>query len=106
VRDLDDALKVRHAVPRVPDALQIHGLGLVVDQFLELLGAVRLRELGRYAETGQHDFQLVVGAAVEVVRGDDVVSDARERGATMSPLAFGIPLRSALDVFPTDIVMN
>ena len=40
--DLGNGLDVRHVVPGVADALDVHGLGLGVDGLLQILGLVAL----------------------------------------------------------------
>lgn len=79
MRGLGDGLEVGHVVPRVADALDVDGLGVVVDGGGEVLGRVALDELGLDAEAGQQHLELVVRAAVQVRRRDDVVAGARER---------------------------
>lgn len=78
MRGLGDGLEVGHVVPRVADALDVDGLGAVVDGGGEVLGRVALDELGLDAEAGQQHLELVVRPAVEVRRRDDVVAGARE----------------------------
>ena len=80
VRDLGDGLEVGHAQARVADRLQKDGLGLAVDELAELLGVVGLGKARLDAEAFQLDFEQVVGPAVEVGRGDDVVAGLGERG--------------------------
>ena len=53
VRDADDGLEVRHVVARVADALDVHGLGLGVDQPLEVGRVVAAHEAGLDAEARQ-----------------------------------------------------
>lgn len=79
MRSLGDGLKIRYIIPRVTDAFDVDGLGAVVDGGGEVLGRVTLDELGLDAEAGQQHLELVVGAAVQVRRRDDVVAGARER---------------------------
>ncbi len=63
---LGDSLEVRHVISWVTDALDINGLGAVVDGSREVRGTVALDELGLDAETRKEDLQLIVGAAVQV----------------------------------------
>lgn len=74
VGDVGQGREVGHCVPRVPDCFDVDGLGAVVDcggQGLRVIGG---QELGGDAQTRQQDFELVVGAAVQVTRRDDVVA--------------------------------
>lgn len=79
VRHLDDGLKVRDVVARVADALNVNGLGLVVDGGGNVVGAVAVDELGRNAVPREQHLELVVGAAIQVGRRHDVVARVRER---------------------------
>jgi hypothetical protein len=67
-------LKVRHVVPRVTNALNVDGLGLIVDGCGKLFGVVAVDELDGDAESGKSDLELVVSAAVQVGCRNDVVS--------------------------------
>lgn len=89
VRGLGDRLKVGDVEARVADRLEVDGLGLVVDRGGNVLGLVAGDKLGRDAETGEDDLELVVGAAVEVGGSDNVVAGVRERsnGQELSGLA-------------------
>ena len=80
MRDRDNGLEVRDVVTRVADALDIDRLRPVIDQALELVGFVPLDEFRRDAQSGEGDFELVVGAPVQVARADDVVTGMRQRG--------------------------
>ncbi len=77
---LGNLLKVGHVVPGIADALDVHGLGLVVDSGRQLLGIVPVDKLGRDAEPREGHLELVVGAAVQVRRRHDVVARLCERG--------------------------
>lgn len=79
MRNLGNGLKVGYVIPRVANALEVDGLGAVVDGGGEVFGTVALDELGLDAESRQQHLQLVVGAAVQVRRRHDVVAGARER---------------------------
>jgi hypothetical protein len=87
VGNLGNGLEVGHVVPRVADALDVDGLGPVVDGGGNVLGLVAVDKLGGDAEALERHLELVVGAAVEVRRGDDVVAglgegcDGEELGA-------------------------
>jgi hypothetical protein len=74
VGDLGNGGNVGDVVLGVANALDVHGLGLVVDGSLDVLDAITVDELGVDAEAGQEDLELVVGAAVEQRGGDDVVA--------------------------------
>lgn len=91
MRHLGDGLKVRHVVPGVPNGLDVDGLGAVVDGGRDGLGAVSLDELGIDAEAREQDLELVVGAAVQIAGGHDVVSDMGQRrdGHELGGLAGG-----------------
>lgn len=78
VRDLGNGLKVGHVVLGVSNALDVDGLGLVVDGGGDVLDAVAVDELGVDAEAGQEHLELVVGAAVQKRGGDDVVASVGE----------------------------
>ena len=80
VRDLGDGFDVRDIVPGVAYALDIHQFRLVVDLLLEVYGVVALHEASGDAEPGEEDFELVVGATVEVRGRDDVVAGVGEGG--------------------------
>jgi hypothetical protein len=74
VGNLGNSLQVRNVVLGVTNALEVDGLCLVVDGSSNVLGLVAVDKLGLDAQTGEEDLELVVGAAVEVGGGDDVVA--------------------------------
>lgn len=74
MRDLGDGLEIRHVVARVPNALHVDGLGLVINQGSNLLWVVAIDKLGLDAQSRQKDLELVVSATVQVRSGDDVVA--------------------------------
>lgn len=76
----NNGLKVGHVVARVADALNVDGLCAVVDGGGQLLGLVAVDKLGRDAQAGEDDLELVVGAAVQVRGRDDVVAGVCEGG--------------------------
>jgi hypothetical protein len=78
VGELVNDLQVRDVVAGVADALDVDGLGLLVDGGGDVLGAVALDELGLDAQAGEEDLELVVGAAVEVGGGDNVVASVSQ----------------------------
>lgn len=78
VGDLGNGLEVRDIVPGVTDALDVDRLGLVVNGSSNVLGLVAVDKLGLDTQAGQENLELVVGAAVEVGGGHDVVSGVGE----------------------------
>lgn len=74
VADLGDLLKIRDVVARVSDGLDVDGLGLLVDGGSDILRLVTVDELGLDSQAREHDLELVVGTAIEVGGGDDVVA--------------------------------
>lgn len=74
MRQLCDLLQIRHIVPRVANALEINGLGIVINGGYELLGVVTVHKLAADAQPRKHDLELVVRASVQVARRDDVVT--------------------------------
>ena len=78
--DLGNGLEIGDVISRVADALDIDGLGLVVDGGGEVLGLIADDKLGLDAQTGEEDLKLVVGAAVQVGCGDDVVARVGKGG--------------------------
>ena len=80
VSDLGNSLKVGHVVARVTDALDVDGLGLVVNGGGNVLGLVAVDKLGGDAQAREEHLELVVGAAVEVGRGDNVVAGLGNSG--------------------------
>lgn len=89
--DLGDGLEVGDVIARVPDALDVDGLGPVVDGGRDVLGLVAVDELGLDAEAREHHFELVVGSAVEVRGRDDIVAGVGQRrdGHELRALARG-----------------
>lgn len=77
---LGDGLEIGDVVAGVADALNVDGLGLVIDGSDQVLGLVPDHELGVDSETREEDLELVVGAAVKVGCGDDVVANLGESG--------------------------
>ncbi len=80
MRDVGQGPEVRDVEARVPDALDVERLRPLVDGALEGGGVVALHEPHVDAEAGQRDLELVVGPAVEVAGGDDVVAGLGEGG--------------------------
>lgn len=77
---LDNLLEIWYIVSRIANALQIDSLGLVINQFLEVLSVIAFDEFSRDAQAGEGDFELVVGAAVEIGGRNDVVTCVGEGG--------------------------
>lgn len=86
-----NGLEVRHVVARVPDGLDVDGLGAVVDGGGDGGRVVALDELGGDAEAREEHLELVVGAAVQIAGGHDVVAGVGERrdGHELGGLARG-----------------
>lgn len=78
VGDLGNGLEIGNVVPGVTNALDVDGLGLVVDEGGNVLGLITVGELGLDAKAGEQDLELVVGATVEVGGGDNVVAGVSE----------------------------
>lgn len=76
--DLGNGLEIGDVVLGVANALHVDGLGLVVDQSLNVLDLVAVGEPGRDSEAGKEDLELVVGATVQQGRGDNVVTGVGE----------------------------
>ena len=86
---LGDGLDVGDVAGRVADGLEVDRNGLVVDERLEVLGAVAGGEPDVDAEVGQHVLEEGEGAAVQLRDGDHVVAGlgdgedrVGDRGAT------------------------
>jgi hypothetical protein len=88
---LGNSLQIWHIVSRVADALEVDGLCVVIDGGGDVLGVVTLDELGSDAVALEGDLELVVGAAVEVGGGHDVVAGLGEssEGDELGSLARG-----------------
>lgn len=78
--DLGNALEIGDVVLGVADGLDVDGFGLVVDGGGDVRGVVTLDKLGGDTKAGEHDLELVVGTAVEVRGGDDVVTGLGKGG--------------------------
>lgn len=87
--DLGNGLEIWDVVLGVANALDVDSLGLVVNGSSNVLGLVAVDKLGVDAQARQEDLELVVGAAVEVGGGDDVVTGMGEGvdGNELSSLA-------------------
>ena len=80
VRHIRDLLKRRDVELRVSDTLDVYGLGLLVDRSVECGRIIRSDELDMDTVLLQQDLELVVRAAVEVRRRNDVVAGLCESG--------------------------
>lgn len=78
--NLDNRVEIRDIVCRISDGLDIHSLGAIIDGSSNLVGVVSVDKLGGDAETRKEDLELVVGAAIEVARGYDIVAGLGESG--------------------------
>ena len=76
--NLGNGLKVRDVVLWVANALNVHSLCLLVDRSSKVLRLVSIDKLGIDAQSRKEDLQLVVGSAIEVGCGYDVVSCVRQ----------------------------
>lgn len=72
--NLGNGLDIRDVVSWVSNALDIDSLGLVVNGGSNVLRVLTVDELGLDAQAREEDFELVVGAAIQVRGGDDVVA--------------------------------
>ena len=77
VCDLYPLIEVEDLTVRVTEGLGIEGLRVRLDGSLDLLVVVRIYERGRYAVVGKGMGEVVVGSAVDVLRGNDVVTGMR-----------------------------
>ena len=64
----------------LPMRLDVQGAGARVDRLREVRRVVALDELRADPEAREGDLELVVGAPVQVARGDDVVAVLQDRG--------------------------
>lgn len=80
VGNVGNLLEVGDVVAGVANALNVDGLGLVVNDSGEVLGLVSRDEFGSDAEALKEDLELVVGTAVEVGGGNDVVTGVSKSG--------------------------
>lgn len=72
--NLGNSLQVRNVIPGVTNTLKVDSLCLVVNSSSNILRLVAVDKLGLDAQTREEDLELVVGAAIEVRGGDDVVA--------------------------------
>lgn len=78
--NLYDSFQIRYVILWIPDALDVDSLRFVIDGGSNLIGLVDVDKLGLDAESREKDLELVVSAAVEVARRDDVIAGVREGG--------------------------
>lgn len=72
--NLGNGLDIWDVISWVSNALDIDCLGLVVNSGSDVLGVLAVDELGVDAQAREEDLELVVGAAIQVRGGDDVVT--------------------------------
>ena len=80
MRYFTNLLKVRNVVSGIANGLDIDGLGIVIDQGLEVLGIIALDKFGLDAQSWKEDLHLVVRAPIQVRRGNDVVACVCQSG--------------------------
>lgn len=80
VADLGDLLKIRNVVAGVSDGLNVDSLGLLIDGGGNVLRLVTSNETGLDSHPREHDLELVVGTAIEVGGGNDVVAGVCKGG--------------------------
>lgn len=78
--NLGNGLKVRHIVAGVSNGLDIDSFGPLIDGGRNITGTIAIDKLGRDTQTGEEDFELVVGTAVQVAGRDDVVPSMCQGG--------------------------
>ncbi len=74
VGDVGDPLEVRDVEARIADRLQVDRLRVRVDQAFDRVGVVAVGDVDVEAAAREGVLELIVGPAVEVARGDDVVA--------------------------------
>lgn len=72
--NLGNGLEVGDAVLGVANALNVDSLGVVVNRSGKLIKVVDIDKLGLDSQTGEEHLELVVGAAVQVRGGNNVVT--------------------------------
>lgn len=89
--DLGNGLQIGNIVAWVTNAFDVDGLGLVVDGRSNVFRLVAVYKLGLYPKPGQKHFELVICAAVQVGRRDNIVAGVCERvdGHKLGALARG-----------------
>ena len=80
VCDFCNGFKVRDVIAGISNRFKIYGFGFIVNEGVEVGGRVTFDEFGGYAEAGKGNFELIVGAAVEIGGGDYVVACVSESG--------------------------
>jgi len=76
--DLCDGLEVVHIVLRVADRLAVNQAGVLIDRLADVLGVGGVDELYRDPQLRERVVEEIVGPAVEVTGGDDVLTGARD----------------------------
>ena len=77
VRDVGERLEIAHIAGRIADGLAENRAGVLVDQGLEIGGAIGFREPHLHAELRQNVREQSVGRAVELRHRDDVAAHLR-----------------------------
>ncbi len=72
--DRCNAFKIRHYKARIADGFHINGLGIGINEALVIAGLLALSKARFDAEAFESHFELIVGAAVEVGRSDEIVA--------------------------------
>ena len=80
VCDFCNGFQVGDVIAGVPDGFKVYGFGFFVNEGFKVRGGVSFDESGGYAEAGKGNFELIVGAAVQVRGGDYVVTCVGESG--------------------------
>ena len=80
VCDFCNGFEVWDVIAGVPDGFEVYGFGFFVNESVKVGGGVSFDEFGGYAEAGKGDFELVVGAAVEIGGRDYVVACVGKSG--------------------------
>ena len=80
VCDFCNGFQVWDVVAGVSDGFKVYGFGFFVNEGFKVGCRVSFDEFGGYAEAGKGNFELIVGAAVQVRCGDYVVACVGESG--------------------------
>lgn len=78
MRYLDNSLKVRYIVFRIANALQVDRLRLLINQLPEVLRLISIYELGLDPESREEHLELVISAAIQVGRRNNIVASMCE----------------------------
>ena len=80
VCDFCNGFQVWDVLARVSNGFKVYGFGFFVNEGVKVGGGVPFDEFGGYTEAGKGNFELVVGAAVEIGGGNYVVACMGESG--------------------------